>query len=272
MSSTNSDFKKIANQENGNLWYVDYKDTNSFSANTDYSIWGKKGKTIFTNVKTSTGSYVTLVIMFEYGYTGDYITKADLGTMKNHINILRSNRINSITTLKTTANTAASNYSTASNSVNALSNPSSNYDSLIATASTDKATYDKQVTTSKSNLATYDNQISDLETKIVNAQVLKVAAEAAKSTASTNSAAKQTEIDGYTTQKSAKESDRKTNLDTAKSNQTSAKTKFDAAINLLKGVCDTCKTNCDDASKAFNVTPFNADTVNANINKINVQA
>jgi len=209
-------------------------------------------------------------VMFEYGYTGDYITGGDLAIMRDSINTLRTNRQALISNAKTLATTNASNYGTYSNQVTSFSSPTTNYDAAITTATGEKSAYDTTVTQQALVISTQDALLTELDKQISDLKTKRTAENDTLNTATIGSKGKQDEIDKYNKSKTDDEATRKLSLQAAQTDKTTESTNFNNAINSLKTNCVGCVNGATSAATAFVATPYVAPTVQTNVNSIPV--
>ena len=128
----NGDFEKVFEKRSDGSYILDYRRCSAFTFNQVSSIWGLKGRTLITNAQNNTGGGSTEVTcMFEYGITGDYITKGDLATLCDHTNQNRKNRIMEINYKKDSSKLHALNFDTSNTQAKALSEPVSQFDAEI---------------------------------------------------------------------------------------------------------------------------------------------
>jgi len=242
---------------------------NSLPTKTHHS-GGKKEGLFMQNVKNNANALVDVTVMFDYGTFSNYITKPDLGTMRDSINTLRTSRQSAISDQKTLATTNVSTYGTCSKQVDSYSSSTTDYDTAIATATKEKAAYDSDIVNQEVSITAQDTSITSLDAQLAELKSKRTTENAVLDAAKTNSDNKKVEIDGYTTAKTADNTTRQTALKAAQDTKVSETAKFTNAVTSLKTDCVGCSTPASAAQTAFNATPYLQTTVESNINSVSV--
>ena len=273
-TATNDDFKKtFTSTGQKDQYYVDYDSIGKVKGNASNSLWGAKGKTFRFNIKNSNGSWM-LNVMFEYGYTGDYITASDLTLWTSNMNSLASLRQSATKSLINTAEDWKTKYETSINYIETLKKgpDTKAADDAIAKATNDKNEAQKKVDQADLDIAAATKEIEELEAQINAKKLARDETQLKLDNDNKDISIKTDEIADLQKAKTQGEAEKQTQITNAKAALETSRTGFENATKSLKtslnNIVNYVKA-VDDGIKSFKSKLY--DAVKSNIDKIKIQ-